>query len=88
MSKASFDDVTNYWTKWVDVNEGPMIEEETEDEKFYNNLKNMNLKDEMERKEIERLERMERIRIEVKELKGEPKSYRETKLKEDQEKNY
>ena len=70
MLDASYDDVTNYWAKWVDMNEGHIVEEDTEDDVFYNNLKNMNLRDEMERKELKRIERMEKIRIEVQKMKG------------------
>ena len=80
MYEASIDEVTNYWTNWVVMNEGPIVEEETEDEILYNNLKNMNLSDEMER-----IERTEKIRIEVTKMKGEVKLNRETKLQEDKE---
>ena len=53
MSEASFDDVKAYWINRVDMNEGPIVEEETYDDIFYNNLKSLNLKDEVERKEFE-----------------------------------
>ena len=78
MSEAYFEDVNNYWTNWVDGNEGPIVEEEMDDQIFYDDLNNLNVKNEMERKKIERIERMEKIRIEVEKMKGESKLNQET----------
>ena len=71
------DDDESYWKNWVEMNEGSMDEEETEDDILYEKLKNMNLMEEMERKDLERMERMKTIKVEVENMKENTKLNKE-----------